>query len=185
MDYTYLMYFETISKMLGIPFGLLAAMCHVESNHNPNAVRAADGRDGRASYGICQIKLATAKEVMPNVTPSQLFDSYTNIEAAGLYLKKKYDKYKSWDLALAAYNAGSVKYLKGHKLANGSYVKKVHKRWKMIKRISAEQDLAHLFQDQRDPIVTYLMSTSSKQNRIEMRHIIHFGRVHRAIAGAN
>jgi soluble lytic murein transglycosylase-like protein len=179
------MYFENISQLLGIPMGLLAALCHVESNHNPNAVRASDGRDGKASYGICQIKYATAKEVKPNVKASELFDPQTNIEVAGLYLKKKYDKYKSWDLALAAYNAGSVKYLKNSKkLANGSYVKKVHKRWKMIKNMMWEQELAK-YRAHQDPIAICLMSTSSKQKQQKTISIIPCDRVLRGTAAGN
>jgi soluble lytic murein transglycosylase-like protein len=126
--------FESVSQLVGLPVGLLAALCSVESTHNPNAINPADG--GRSSFGLCQIKYATAQEVMPDIKPSQLFQAQSNAMAAALYLKKKLDKYKNIDRAIAAYNKGHVKYIEG-KLSNLQYVKKVKKAWRLQKmRIS-------------------------------------------------
>jgi soluble lytic murein transglycosylase-like protein len=119
--------FESVSQLVGLPVGLLAALCSVESTHNPNAINPADG--GRSSFGLCQIKYATAQEVMPDIKPSQLFQAQSNAMAAALYLKKKLDKYKNIDRAIAAYNAGSVKLDASGKIYNRAYIKKVKRAW--------------------------------------------------------
>jgi soluble lytic murein transglycosylase-like protein len=124
--------FEQISTLVGLPSGLLAALCAIESNHNPNAIRPNDG-NGETSYGICQIKHSTASEVMPGVSRSELFNPEINATAAALYLKKKLDKYKKVDLALAAYNAGHVRYLEDGRLINLRYVRKVRREWRRQK----------------------------------------------------
>jgi soluble lytic murein transglycosylase-like protein len=126
--------FESISTLVGLPSGLLAALCSIESNHNHDALRINDG--GRtSSIGACQMKYKTAKEVIPDLKPSDLFKPEVQVRAAALYLKKKIKKYKKLDLAIAAYNTGSVKYTKGplKELINKRYVVKVKKEWKRQK----------------------------------------------------
>ena len=51
--------------------------------------------------GIAQFMPGTAKEY--GINP---YDPAQAIPAAAQYLRKGYDKYKNWDKALAAYNAG-------------------------------------------------------------------------------
>lgn len=141
--------FEAVSQTIGLPPGLLAALCMIESNHNPNAFRTHDG-DGRTALGLCEIKIETAREVMPDIRPSDLFNPEKNAMAAGLYLKKKLGRYKNnIDQAIAAYNRGSLKYIEG-KLSNQRYVSKVRKEWKKqalkasVLRLSDPQNLSAL-----------------------------------------
>ena len=124
--------FEQISQVLGLPAGLLAAMCSVESGHNPNAIHPAD--HGRSSFGMCQVKFKTAQDVMPSLLISDLFKPDVNVTAAALVLKKKLDKYKTVSEALASYNAGHVKYKDDGSIKNMQYVRKVLKEWKIQKR---------------------------------------------------
>jgi len=66
--------------------------------------------------------------VMPNITVRKLHDPRTNVTAAALLLKRLMNKYHNqWD-AVAAYNAGSLRYKKG-KLINTKYVDKVKKSY--------------------------------------------------------
>jgi soluble lytic murein transglycosylase-like protein len=125
--------FEQISSSIGLPAGLLAALCSIESNHRPNIVRPNDG-GGTSSIGLCQIKISTAREVLPKISASELFKPETNMMAAGLYLKKKLKKYKNIPSALAAYNRGRVILDKSGKFVNKRYVDGVLKEWKIQKR---------------------------------------------------
>ena len=125
--------FEQISAVIGLPSGLLAALCAVESGHSPYAINLNDG-GGTSSIGICQIKIETALEVMPSISPSDLFNPETNIMAAGLYLKKKLKKYKNVPHAVASYNAGRVKIDETGKLKNIRYVRSVYREWKRMRR---------------------------------------------------
>jgi cell wall-associated NlpC family hydrolase len=80
----------------GLPAGLLNAIAKHESSYNPNAVSPAGAR------GLMQIMPATARElgVDPSV-PAQAIDGAARLLAQNL------DRFKSIDLAVAAYNAGA------------------------------------------------------------------------------
>ena len=80
----------------GLPAGLLNAIAKHESSYNPNAVSPAGAR------GLMQIMPATARElgVDPGV-PAQAIDGAARLLAQNL------DRFKSIDLAVAAYNAGA------------------------------------------------------------------------------
>ncbi len=125
--------FESISRLLGLPSGLLAALCAVESGHNASALHVNDR--GATSYGICQIKYKTAKDMLPEIRPSDLMLTDINIMAAGLYLRKKLDKHNNVPAALAAYNAGRLRLDESGEILNKKYVWKVLKQWKIQKRI--------------------------------------------------
>ena len=74
----------------------------VESALNPTA------RSRAGAKGLWQFMYATGKMYNLNVTSyeDERSDVYKSTEAACKYLKKLYGMYKSWELALAAYNAG-------------------------------------------------------------------------------
>jgi len=104
---------------------LLLSICNVETGLR-NVTNYHDHQG--PSYGVAQIKLSTAKMVMPNITVRKLHDPRTNVTAAALLLKRLMNKYHNqWD-AVAAYNAGSLRYKKG-KLINTKYVDKVKKSY--------------------------------------------------------
>ena len=113
------MYFDLVSRLLGLPFGLLSSLCFVESNHT-NAYVPMDGKS--ASYGICQVKERTARGVDPAVSRADLMNVEKNIWIAGLHLRHLLRKNKSIDKSLCQYNTG-----KPYK--NCVYARKVTAAW--------------------------------------------------------
>jgi soluble lytic murein transglycosylase-like protein len=117
----------TISSALQIsnPY-LLPAICWVESNHDPDAININDG--GSPSFGMCQIKLNTArwmaeKHGLSTPYATHIMKPEVNALLAGLYIKYQLKRYKgNIHQAISAYNAG--KYIK----SNIRYVNKVIKR---------------------------------------------------------
>lgn len=120
--------FLTATNTFYLPPGLLSALCWVESNHKPAAINQYDG--GSPSYGLCQIKLETAKMVGYRGSEKQLLNPKTNVFWAAKYLKKQLDRYgEDPRKAVAAYNAGTHKTNKKGEIRNVKYVNKVFKAW--------------------------------------------------------
>lgn len=91
------------SRRTGVPEALIEAMIMAESTNRQDAVSP------KGAMGLMQIMPGTAEELATKlgVTKEQvLTDPYWNIIAGATYLKEQYDRFGSWDLALAAYNAG-------------------------------------------------------------------------------
>jgi soluble lytic murein transglycosylase-like protein len=103
----------------GVDPSLLSAVCYVESSHNPSAFVRQDGRT--SSYGLCQVKLETARTLGYAGKASGLMDARTNAYFAAKYLRKQYNRYGSWTRAVSAYNCGRV-------CNNRRYVRKVIRR---------------------------------------------------------
>jgi murein DD-endopeptidase MepM/ murein hydrolase activator NlpD len=80
----------------GVSAPWLAAMLQAESAWNPRAVSSA------GAQGLGQLMPGTARRL--GVTDP--FDPAQNIDGAARYLKQQYEHFGSWELALAAYNAG-------------------------------------------------------------------------------
>lgn len=115
--------FTEIANSLHIPVTLLMAVCFQESTHR-NVINVHDG--GSASFGICQVKFSTAKLVDKKAKITDLLIPKKNIRFAALYLKKQLVRYEgNQDKAIAAYNAGKVKYNKRGKFVNQKYVDSV------------------------------------------------------------
>jgi soluble lytic murein transglycosylase-like protein len=105
-----------------IPLKILSGLCWVESNHNPKALNRFDGKT--ASYGLCQIKLATARSMGFKGSFKLLYNPIINAQYAAKYLRKQYLRYdKNWIKAISAYNGG-----KSVLSENSEYVNKVFKR---------------------------------------------------------
>ncbi len=103
-----------------VPFRLLKAICRVESNLNPTALNKNDY--GSPSYGLCQIKEATARLVHYRGTTRDLLNPYINANISARYLRKHLTRYNNdWVRATSAYNAGSCRKI----LKNNRYIKKV------------------------------------------------------------
>lgn len=117
----------TIFNAGAVPVQLMLALCTVESGLNPIAVNQYDGNS--ASYGLCQIKLETAKRFIPKITAKALLRPAFNVVAATKYLRHQYNRYGDWRMAIAAYNSGTVKYNQYGKLVNRNYVQKVEALW--------------------------------------------------------
>jgi len=120
---------ETITlaaKAFALPPALLIALCTVESNLN-NTINIHDG--GSPSYGICQVKLQTARMFNNTVHVGNLLNPYLNALYAAAYLKWQATRYAgNLCYATAAYNAGKVKWKRG-RIKNAKYVLKVQKRY--------------------------------------------------------
>lgn len=85
---------ETAERRYNLPSGLLARLLWKESRFRPDAVNASSG-----AQGIAQI----VPRWHPGVDP---FDPREAIPYAAGYLRENFNRFGSWDKALAAYNWG-------------------------------------------------------------------------------
>lgn len=86
-------YADVQADAFGIPREFFASLINAESGWNPKAVSP------KGAQGIAQLMPGTA----PNI---DRFDPYASMSFAASLLKQYYDKFGSWELAAAAYNAG-------------------------------------------------------------------------------
>lgn len=84
------------AERYGIPADMAERWIKQESGFNPKAVSK------KGAQGLSQLMPATAKEL----GVKDAFDPEENIDAGARYLKAQYDRFGTWPLALAAYNAG-------------------------------------------------------------------------------
>ena len=111
---------KTAAVLYKVPFSVLKSICYVESKHNPKALNRYDG--GSPSYGLCQIKVATARAHGFRGVASNLFNPYINARYAAIYLNYQYIRYRhNWIMAIAAYNKGHA----NQHITNVKYVNKV------------------------------------------------------------
>ena len=87
--------FEAAARTTGLPLALLVAVGRVESNLRVDARSRADAR------GMMQVLPSTAQALGLNVD-----EPASNVLAGARYLKLLFNRFRSSDLALAAYNAG-------------------------------------------------------------------------------
>ncbi|MEJ6715234.1 MAG: lytic transglycosylase domain-containing protein [Rhodobacterales bacterium] len=86
---------DEAAALFGVPKDLFARLVHQESNWNPRALSPA------GAIGLAQLMPDTARKL--GVDP---YDPKANLEGGALYLKQQYMRFRSWKLAIAAYNAG-------------------------------------------------------------------------------
>lgn len=114
-----------VANKVGVNSLLLVSICNVETGMK--SVNNYKDHKG-PSYGIAQIKLSTARSVEPVVDILALQQPQVNAGVAAKLLKRLEKKYgNKWD-AVAAYNAGSLRYKNGV-LINKKYVDKVRKNY--------------------------------------------------------
>lgn len=92
---TYLTVAREIAVRHGIPEDLFLRLVQQESGWNPSA------RSHAGAIGLAQLMPETA--ALLGVDPE---DPHQNLEGGARYLAQQYKTFKSWKLALAAYNAG-------------------------------------------------------------------------------
>lgn len=88
-------YVREVANRYGVPVNLAFALITQESGGNQGAVSP------KGATGIMQLMPGTAKEL--GVDPT---DPYQNVEGGMRYLAQQYERFGTWPLALAAYNAG-------------------------------------------------------------------------------
>jgi soluble lytic murein transglycosylase-like protein len=79
----------------GVPEDLFLRLVQQESGWNPGAVSV------KGATGLAQLMPGTAEILGVDIN-----DPEANLEGGARYLRMMYDKFGSWKLALAAYNAG-------------------------------------------------------------------------------
>jgi hypothetical protein len=84
------------AQQYGIPPELFRGMITQESGWNPRIV------SNKGAAGLGQLMPGTAA----GLGVKDRFDPEANLDGSARYLKQQYDRFGSWDLALAAYNAG-------------------------------------------------------------------------------
>lgn len=91
----YLQMARDAARRHGVPEDLFLRLVNQESRFNPRA------RSHKGAIGLAQLMPFTARKL--GVNPH---DPYENLDGGARYLAQQYRTFKSWRLALAAYNAG-------------------------------------------------------------------------------
>ena len=128
----YMPIFEQALEEEGLPLEL-KYLPIIESALDPNAV----SRHG--ATGLWQFMLATAKGLGMEVNSlvDERRDPYISSKKAAHYLKKLYDTYSDWSLAIAAYNCGPGAVNKAIRRATGNNSSKVD-FWTIYNYLSPE-----------------------------------------------
>lgn len=132
---------EPIINEMGTKYNVEPALikAHIkqESNWDVNASRY-EAHKGDASWGLMQLLLSTAKEVLgnSNLTTTQLIQPRVNIEAGAKFIAQLQSRFGNMRDAIAAYNAGSPRIdPKTNKYINQEYVDKVTKNYEIYKSL--------------------------------------------------
>ncbi|MBU2936867.1 MULTISPECIES: lytic transglycosylase domain-containing protein [Pacificibacter] len=91
----YLAVARSIAQRNNVPPDLFLRLIQQESGWNPQA------KSHKGALGLAQLMPQTAKTL--GVNPN---DPHQNLEGGARYLRQMYNKFGTWRLALAAYNAG-------------------------------------------------------------------------------
>jgi soluble lytic murein transglycosylase-like protein len=91
----YLEVAKTVARKHGVPEDLFLRLVQQESGWNPVAVSV------KGATGLAQLMPETAEHLGVDIN-----DAEENLEGGARYLRMMFDKFGTWELALAAYNAG-------------------------------------------------------------------------------
>ena len=119
--------FFKYSLLLKIPPLLMLSVCYVESHYR--------NITNNIAHGICQVKLDTARYMLPHLDMLSLRQNETNIYVASMYLRYQYERYgNDWEKAVLAYNAGGVYYNDyNNEYTNKQYLIKVKTQYNKMK----------------------------------------------------
>ena len=88
---------RSAARKHGVPEDLFLRLVQQESGWNASA------RSNKGALGLAQLMPQTARAL--GVNP---LDPVQNLEGGAKYLRRQYETFGNWRLALAAYNAGPV-----------------------------------------------------------------------------
>ena len=91
----YLEVAKAAARKHGVPEDLFLRLVQQESGWNPGA------KSNKGATGLAQLMPGTARKLGVNID-----DPQQNLEGGARYLRMMHDRFGSWRLALAAYNAG-------------------------------------------------------------------------------
>jgi soluble lytic murein transglycosylase-like protein len=91
----YLEVAKAAARKHGVPEDLFLRLVQQESGWNPGAV------SNKGATGLAQLMPGTASKLGVDID-----DPSENLDGGARYLRMMYDKFGTWELALAAYNAG-------------------------------------------------------------------------------
>ena len=91
----YLAVARAAAQRHGVPEDLFLRLVQQESGWQTTA------RSNKGAYGLAQLMPATARALGVD-----RLDPHDNLNGGAKYLRQQYDQFRSWRLALAAYNAG-------------------------------------------------------------------------------
>lgn len=91
----YLSHAKAVARKHNVPEDLFLRLVQQESGWNPSA------KSHAGAIGLAQLMPQTARAL--GVNPH---DPKQNLEGGARYLRTQYNRFRSWKLALAAYNAG-------------------------------------------------------------------------------
>ncbi|MBU6428761.1 MAG: lytic transglycosylase domain-containing protein [Cyanobacteria bacterium REEB65] len=116
---------DRAARAHGIPPDDLEAVAAAESSWRQfdRSGQVLRGKVCPADQGIMQINQTAHPEAFPKAREDYL----DNIAVGASILRQQYDRYHDWTAAIAAYNAGSVRFAKGspRRLVNQAYVDRV------------------------------------------------------------
>ena len=101
----YVEYVKKYSERFNVPEEIVWAVIKTESNFNASAV------SGKGAVGLMQLMEPTFEEISnlrlkEGLPVGMRYDPETSIRYGTYYLSYLYERYKDWDTAIAAYNAG-------------------------------------------------------------------------------
>ena len=117
---------KSAAEEFGVPAAMILAVIRTESDFYPSAVSDAGAK------GLMQLMPETFSWLCARLgeaqPPSEIFDPATNIRYGTYYLSYLHEKFGSWRVALAAYNAGEgrvCEWLADPALASGGTLRRI------------------------------------------------------------
>lgn len=116
---------EDVAAFVGVvPPSIIKGIIWQESKFDEFSYRYNYNNPADRSYGLMHLTMPLAQEINPDEVQTyvDLYEPILNIWIGSEYLKKLYQRYGNWPKAIAAYNAGSPRYVAAGVFINQNYV---------------------------------------------------------------